>query len=75
MKVGFIGLGQMGRGMAADLLKAGHEVAVFNRTAGNVAAQPQSAGDRPRSVFSGMIFGVRRRRIANIPNGRSEDRR
>jgi NAD binding domain of 6-phosphogluconate dehydrogenase len=32
MKVGFIGLGQMGLGMAASLLKAGHEVTVYNRT-------------------------------------------
>jgi 3-hydroxyisobutyrate dehydrogenase-like beta-hydroxyacid dehydrogenase len=34
MKIGFIGLGQMGSGMAANLLKAGHEVWVYNRTAG-----------------------------------------
>jgi 3-hydroxyisobutyrate dehydrogenase-like beta-hydroxyacid dehydrogenase len=33
MKVGLIGLGQMGSGMAANLLKAGHEVTVYNRTA------------------------------------------
>jgi 3-hydroxyisobutyrate dehydrogenase-like beta-hydroxyacid dehydrogenase len=33
MKVGFIGLGNMGSAMAANLLKAGHEVAVYNRTA------------------------------------------
>jgi len=33
MKVGFIGLGNMGSGMAANLLKAGHEVAVYNRSA------------------------------------------
>jgi hypothetical protein len=32
MKVGFIGLGQMGLGMAASLLKVGHEVTVYNRT-------------------------------------------
>ena len=32
MKVGFIGLGHMGAGMAAKLLKAGHEVTVYNRT-------------------------------------------
>ena len=32
MKVGFIGLGHMGTGMAANLLKAGHEVTVYNRT-------------------------------------------
>jgi 3-hydroxyisobutyrate dehydrogenase-like beta-hydroxyacid dehydrogenase len=33
MKVGFIGLGQMGSGMAASLLKAGHDVTVYNRSA------------------------------------------
>lgn len=32
MKVGFIGLGQMGSGMAARLLEAGHDVTVYNRT-------------------------------------------
>jgi 3-hydroxyisobutyrate dehydrogenase-like beta-hydroxyacid dehydrogenase len=32
MRVGFIGLGKMGAGMAANLLKAGHDVAVYNRT-------------------------------------------
>src|SRR5229473_6493831 len=32
MKVGFIGLGNMGSGMAANLLKAGHELVVYNRT-------------------------------------------
>lgn len=32
MKVGFIGLGRMGAGMAANLVKAGHDVTVFNRT-------------------------------------------
>jgi 3-hydroxyisobutyrate dehydrogenase-like beta-hydroxyacid dehydrogenase len=32
MKVGFIGLGHMGSGMAANLLRAGHEVTVFNRS-------------------------------------------
>jgi 3-hydroxyisobutyrate dehydrogenase-like beta-hydroxyacid dehydrogenase len=34
MKLGFIGLGRMGVGMAANLLKAGNDVRVFNRTAG-----------------------------------------
>jgi 3-hydroxyisobutyrate dehydrogenase-like beta-hydroxyacid dehydrogenase len=32
MKVGFVGLGNMGSGMAANLLKAGHELIVYNRT-------------------------------------------
>lgn len=38
MKVGFIGLGQMGHGIAANLLKAGHELVVFNRS-------PEKAAD------------------------------
>jgi 3-hydroxyisobutyrate dehydrogenase-like beta-hydroxyacid dehydrogenase len=33
MQVGFIGLGHMGAGMVASLVKAGHEVTVYNRTA------------------------------------------
>jgi 3-hydroxyisobutyrate dehydrogenase-like beta-hydroxyacid dehydrogenase len=33
MEVGFIGLGRMGAGMAANLLRAGHAVTVHNRTA------------------------------------------
>src|SRR5258708_39959035 len=33
MRVGFIGLGNMGSAIAANLLKSGHEVTVFNRTA------------------------------------------
>ncbi len=32
MRIGFIGLGGMGQGMAANLLKAGHEVVVWNRS-------------------------------------------
>src|SRR4051812_43020873 len=32
MKIGFIGLGRMGSGMVANLLGAGHEVTVYNRT-------------------------------------------
>jgi 3-hydroxyisobutyrate dehydrogenase-like beta-hydroxyacid dehydrogenase len=32
MKVGFIGLGRMGAGMAGRLLRAGHDITVYNRT-------------------------------------------
>ncbi len=32
MKVGFIGLGSMGSGMARNLIKAGHTLSVYNRT-------------------------------------------
>lgn len=36
MKIGFIGIGSMGAAMAANLVKAGHEVAAWNRTAAAV---------------------------------------
>ena len=36
MKVGFIGLGRMGQAMTRRLLEAGHEVGVYNRTAGKI---------------------------------------
>ena len=41
MKVGFIGLGNMGAGMAANLVRAGHEVTVYNRS--SEKAQPLAA--------------------------------
>jgi len=34
MKLGFIGLGHMGASMAANLVKGGHDVSVFNRSPG-----------------------------------------
>jgi len=48
MKVGFIGLGRMGQGMARRILDAGHELAVFDVAA--AAAEPlKSAGARVAS--------------------------
>lgn len=38
MKIGFVGLGQMGRGMAARLVERGHALNVWNRT--QAAAEP-----------------------------------
>ena len=38
MNVGFIGLGRMGVGMAANLLQAGHQVTVYNRTPDKASA-------------------------------------
>ena len=45
MNVGFVGLGNMGAGMARNLIKAGHHVAVHNRTRAK-AAELASAGAR-----------------------------
>jgi 3-hydroxyisobutyrate dehydrogenase-like beta-hydroxyacid dehydrogenase len=38
MKIGFVGLGHMGTAMAANLLRAGHDVSVFNRSPGKSGA-------------------------------------
>jgi len=57
-RLGFIGLGIMGRGMAANLIEAGHEVTVWNRTESktsalnaNVVASPQEVGPESDIVF------------------------
>ena len=50
MKVGFIGLGHMGAGMAASLLKAGHEVTVYNRTPGKIEALVAQGAKAAESV-------------------------
>ena len=51
--VGLIGLGLMGRPMAANLLKAGHEVTVWNRTASrgdDLVAQGAKRAASPRDL-------------------------
>lgn len=50
MKVGFIGLGSMGAGMAANLLKAGHSVSVYNRTAARVAPLVNLGAQQAKTV-------------------------
>jgi 3-hydroxyisobutyrate dehydrogenase-like beta-hydroxyacid dehydrogenase len=50
MKIGFIGLGNMGAAMAANLLKAGHEVAVYNRTASKAEPLVRLGARAERSV-------------------------
>lgn len=60
-QVAFVGLGRMGRGMAARLLDAGHELAVFNRTPDR-AAELGAAGARlassPRDAADGAAVVV-----------------
>jgi 3-hydroxyisobutyrate dehydrogenase len=56
MKIGVVGLGTMGAPMARHLLAAGHEVAVFNRTASKAAplvAAGATAGSSPAAVAEG----------------------
>ncbi|CAM2148607.1 NAD(P)-dependent oxidoreductase [Paraburkholderia tropica] len=56
MDIGFIGLGEMGGAMVANLLKAGHTVRVWNRTAAKADALA-AAGARvvatPAEAFAG----------------------
>ena len=59
MKIGFIGLGQMGSAMAANLLKAGHDVTVWNRST-DKAAKLADAGAhlaaRPVDAAQGEVI-------------------
>jgi 3-hydroxyisobutyrate dehydrogenase-like beta-hydroxyacid dehydrogenase len=50
MRIGFIGLGRMGAGMAANLVRAGHEVTVFNRTAAKTDALVAEGARRAASL-------------------------
>jgi 3-hydroxyisobutyrate dehydrogenase-like beta-hydroxyacid dehydrogenase len=50
MKIGFIGLGNMGAGMAANLLTAGHEVTAYNRSQDKVAALAQKGATPAKTV-------------------------
>ena len=57
MRVAFLGLGIMGRSMAANLVKAGHEVSVWNRSAGKdvegarTAVSPAEAAEGAEVVW------------------------
>ena len=56
MEVGFVGLGVMGRYMAANLMKAGHRVTVYNRTSGRtdeLAAMGAGVASSPREAAIG----------------------
>ena len=60
-QLGFIGLGIMGGGMAANLVRAGHQVTVWNRTASRseplssmgaaVAGSPREVAERSTVVM------------------------
>jgi 3-hydroxyisobutyrate dehydrogenase-like beta-hydroxyacid dehydrogenase len=62
MKVGFIGLGAMGSAMASNLIKAGHEVTVWNRSPGpteplaSLGAKVVRSADR--AVLGDVLFSM-----------------
>jgi 3-hydroxyisobutyrate dehydrogenase-like beta-hydroxyacid dehydrogenase len=56
MNVGFIGLGTMGKAMAANLVKAGHTLTVWNRSPGpaaDLAALGAKTARAPADAFDG----------------------
>lgn len=59
-KVAFLGLGVMGYPMAGHLVKAGHEVTVFNRTTAKAEAWAQehggAFGETPKEAVQGADF-------------------
>jgi 3-hydroxyisobutyrate dehydrogenase-like beta-hydroxyacid dehydrogenase len=61
MDVGFIGLGAMGRGMAANLVKAGHRVRVWNRSPGPADELARAGAEvvaEPAAAFGGAVFSM-----------------
>ena len=62
-KIAFLGLGKMGSGMASSLARAGHDVAIWNRTqqtADALAAGGMRAADSPAEAArdAGAIFSM-----------------
>ena len=58
MRIGFVGLGQMGSAMALNVIKAGHEVTVWNRSAikaGPLLAAGAIRADRPVDAARGDV--------------------
>jgi 3-hydroxyisobutyrate dehydrogenase-like beta-hydroxyacid dehydrogenase len=59
MKIGFIGLGNMGSAIAANLLKTGHELTVWNRSPGAaeaLVAKGAHAAKTPQDALQGGIL-------------------
>src|ERR1700726_1823725 len=79
MKVGFIGLGMMGKGMAANLQKAGHQLVVHDirRAAAEPylangaiwADSPKALGEQSEVVFTSLPVPADVETVALGPNG------
>jgi 3-hydroxyisobutyrate dehydrogenase len=68
MKIAFIGLGNMGGGMAANLVKAGHEVHAFDLSA-DAATRAQDNGCTVFPTVREAVAGVDAV-VSMLPNGR-----
>src|SRR5437660_9912460 len=79
MKIGFIGLGQMGKGMAVNLQKAGHDLVVYDlrRAAAEPylangatwADSPKALGEQVEAVFTSLPVPADVEAVALGPNG------
>src|SRR5271167_1156902 len=58
MKVGFIGLGNIGRPMARNLIRAGHELTAYNRTRSRAEAMAGEGVVVAASVAEACAPGV-----------------
>jgi 3-hydroxyisobutyrate dehydrogenase-like beta-hydroxyacid dehydrogenase len=56
MRVAFLGLGIMGRSMAANLVKAGHELTVWNRTPGKDVEGARSAASPAEAATGAEVI-------------------
>src|SRR5437016_6470057 len=78
MRVAFLGLGIMGRPMAANLVKAGHEVTVWNRTPGKdirgakTAATPTEAVKGKEAVWMCVSDTKAVEQVLFGPNGAAQ---
>jgi 3-hydroxyisobutyrate dehydrogenase len=77
--IGFIGLGQMGFGMASNLLKAGHDVLAYDIAAapcerfaargGRIARHPAAMGAECRSVMVMVVDGAQVDKVLSGTDG------
>jgi 3-hydroxyisobutyrate dehydrogenase-like beta-hydroxyacid dehydrogenase len=79
MRIGFIGLGHMGAGIAANLIRASHEVRVWNRSpdkarplvelGATLAASPREAATDTEVVFTMLGDDAALRNVVQGPDG------
>jgi 3-hydroxyisobutyrate dehydrogenase-like beta-hydroxyacid dehydrogenase len=58
MRIAFLGLGRMGSGMARNLLRAGHELTLYNRSRGKADAIGAPTADTPAAACRGCDVAI-----------------